>query len=736
MREYFINPYTFVPLSEKPVFSLEESTHAWFNPGAFTGRITCELELITPTVIPGQEPGTNEYPGKIETYRYDGHLAIPGSRLRGHLMNLMRAVNSSLIGGDRYEDRTILERDKGDHKKGFTFRKKDGSLWVQQIEDEVLVAHPGRRGQQRLHGDATIQHNPVISGTGGDIPLIGSKSPFDFSQGEKGDVHWAHPNWGPQRGRGFRKYHTTTDSLDNTCGRWVKIKAWSGQDGENVYAPMNDNENSRMVHRNAWHLVNLEDLGNQYKIDHMLETYRAGVLEMARLAGDRQKREDKECADSIRNMDPIEEGMFVYFESDGSGKITSIGRHYRYLFRKGSVEDKVKALHATMKMNAEDKCLVDGLSGWANESDGKGQKGRVYVEMAIGPKYSSDLVPKKNLRILSSQPPKSANFYLDKGDYNDSDSCIRGRKFYWHDKKWKKKMWDNEDLNEGDHAFENPEPSSNKKQWSNAEVIMATEEQPVPFKFIIRCVNLSENEKNILLTALVGFDAVVQGDTLRQSHCKNWCHKIGHARPFMGSGVIRISEAEELDFDKYGKPVPRTVSLEVWRESLSCWQKKFDKCSHIPALKRVMCFGGAYEDLKPGEEGARIAYPLGQTLRQEGVYSLTWDCPPRDRPKAFEWFGNNPSKPLPLPQPGNSQALKVWVEHAPGRGAGGGTPRGRDNRRQHHTRPHQPQRQQRGTTGDTHSSQQSKPKEQKKSIIDIAFEAAKKKKEDRKGRKG
>lgn len=671
MREYFINPYTFIPLSESgPVFGREDNAHAFFKSGAFTGRITCELELFTPTVIPGeQEPGTDRSPGEIKVYLYDNHLAIPGSRLRGHLMHLMRAINSSPISS--YDNRVILEREQGDHKKGFIFKKANGSLngslWVQEVEDEVLVAHSGRPGTPTLQGGVTIQlDNPLLlsGGTKRDVPDIKASVPFDFTQGENGGIYWANPNWGPMGLRRVKKYHASPGSGSTINGRWVKIKAWSGQDGENIYAPMNDAEHLREVHRNAWHLVNMErlDPSKQYEAGDILKRYNDGVEEMARLAEGRPKKTDQDCADNIRKMSPLEEGMFVYFEIDpNNNEIISIGRHYRYLFRKGSVEEKVDKLHSTMGMNGDAQCLVDGLAGWANERDREGRKGRLYVEMAIGPEYNNNLVQKKNLRILSSQPPKAANFYLEGGDYKNHSSYIRGRKFYWHDSKWEEKMWDNKDLENGDHAFENPEPGNQRlwKQWSKAPVIMATKKSPAVFRFTIRCVNLSENEKNLLLTALVGFNPVVKDGKLQQGNCEDWCHKIGHARPFMGSGVIHILGANELYFDQNGKPDIREASLECWQKELSNWQDIFNNCSHIPTLKRVMRFGGAYEDLEAQESNARITYPWGQ----KAVSSLTWNCPPNDRPKTFEWFGKNKSTPLPFPQPGQSQALEVWVEH-------------------------------------------------------------------------
>ena len=108
------------------------STHAWLkNDPYFTGVIHCQLKFITPAVIPGeQQSGDDNGPGEIHAYTYDGNLAIPGSRIRGHLLNLMRAINSSPVPvPDRSsdEDRLILDREKSNHKIGFISIDNNGT---------------------------------------------------------------------------------------------------------------------------------------------------------------------------------------------------------------------------------------------------------------------------------------------------------------------------------------------------------------------------------------------------------------------------------------------------------------------------------------------------------------------------------------------------------------------------------------------------------------------------------
>jgi hypothetical protein len=126
-RTHFINPYTFIPLSkEGPLIKANNPTHALFQKDCFTGIIECQLSFFTAAVIPGfQKPGTQDQPGEIKTFTYGEHLAIPGSRIRGHLFHLMRAINSSPI--TVVQDMVILERRRGSPQKGILLKDNSGN---------------------------------------------------------------------------------------------------------------------------------------------------------------------------------------------------------------------------------------------------------------------------------------------------------------------------------------------------------------------------------------------------------------------------------------------------------------------------------------------------------------------------------------------------------------------------------------------------------------------------------
>lgn len=706
-QQFFINPYTFIPLNPSgPLCKVREAVHrlhAYLEAApSFTGRIRCRLTFLTPAVIPGeQRPGTETEPGKkvsgeIEPYSYQGCLAIPGSRLRGHLLHLMRTINSSPVTS--YNDRVILERaparEEG-HRKGFIVIENSGKIKIQEINKEFLLVHPERREKPTLDNNCVPEETCPAA-----IPDYQPSK--GYSQGFKGDIHYQIklkyvPREQRYKREPFKKYLAQVNSGNpkrEPGTHWVRFPAWSGQDGE---TRLKDIKNKRLMHWNQYHIVDLgritADSLPLHDLDETLvRQFEAGVDEMAQLLEDRaDNTEDKKLARKAQKMKDLKAGTFVYFELNNARQVISLGRHYRYLFRKGTVVEKVKKANKESPGQTRPSCLVQQLAGEAAEKDKatrkyKGLKSRLWVDLALGPNMADVALEEKNLRILSSQPPKCHRFYLRGGEYDAPNSEIRGRKFYWHDPKWKDPLWDNQDLREGAHAYENPQPDEDrlKKQWSRAKVIPPG----TSFEFDIRAQNLNEDELKLLLTALVGMSpAMVTAEQNRRilapENREFWCHKIGHARPFLGSAAISIIGAKQVSFDLEGDnwaPKIALVDLNKWQQDLAAWQQILlkdaqgvPKYNHLKCLARVMHFHGAYQ-AKEGEKQARIAYPLGQNKA-----ALTWKGLNLDeQPKTYIWFGQNRGNPpdLPEPKPGIDQALQVFLDNSRGQH----NPQGRHNR--------------------------------------------------------
>lgn len=750
-RTYFINPYTFVPLSKNgPACTADENdeaTHALLQEDCFTGKIHCKLRFITPAVIPGEvtKGDKSTSPGLIRAYAHNGYAAIPGSRIRGHLCNLMRAINSSPLAELQKEEH-LFRRVNEEVKKGYLiYDSSKDSYMLQEVRDEILVAHPERAGIKNLLRNAEPLTQPLCYTNRGKTTVVTFSFPnfLEFSRLNSGinlnqTIKQREPIDGgfrfnkntvqddatieaidravatglaepktvavpsacgipeyttgnaaagavffknPGDGRGvrrFKKYMTdpTTSSDTQSVGgigsRWVAFRNWSGMDGESRNT---GTDGTLHAHWNAYHVVDLSRWKNgpPMAVDKkLIADFRAGVQLLA-------EKQEKNLETSVRKMADLADGTFVYFTVDSNGNIKTIGRHYRYLVYVGGPREKTEEANKTLGVNFM-QCPVTGMSGWSDDTSGK--KGRLWVEMACGPELEQlirdHLLVEKDLRILSSQPPKQYRFYLDNGDYNSDASVIRGRKFFWHDPKWEEPMWDNEDSGVGRYSFENPFPQDKNlwEQWSKAEVLMATESEPVEFTFTIRVQNLNPDELYLLLTSLTGFMPKAEGGGLIPEKGKDsWCHKVGHARPYLGSGIISITGIEQLTIDpaswkpqlepvyvETSPPVRKQEMAPTWISDLTAWQQeKFPHTTpHIKALRRIMRFQGAYENLKPDQESARITYPLGQNVKNiKNTEGLTWRCEAKKQPKTFSWFAQRNVPALPKAESGGSQALKV-----------------------------------------------------------------------------
>ncbi len=103
----FLNPYQFIPTTGKinnrntPVTAYKElaSTHIrhdYWEKDSFSGRMVCEIELLTPTVIGNhQSTGTETEAGTVTPYQ-DGQ-AIPANSLRGMVSSVAEALSQSAL---------------------------------------------------------------------------------------------------------------------------------------------------------------------------------------------------------------------------------------------------------------------------------------------------------------------------------------------------------------------------------------------------------------------------------------------------------------------------------------------------------------------------------------------------------------------------------------------------------------------------------------------------------------
>lgn len=688
-----INPYTFIPPgTDNKCLKQETASSAWFDKDRNSVKITCEIEFLTPALIPGpRRKATQELEGMLWAFKHNGRLAIPGSRLRGHFLHLMRLVNGSPMHPEQYADTPILERrpqkpsprcglisnyDTNTGKveiteivgKKVTCYKPDGAQILGRLR-EILVAGNDRPEGFRLQQKAKLQS----CSRGGDIYIcapnamkvlrvcdLAPSRPYD-KQGVIGEVDWEHPDWGPKSTRPHKMYMAMPETGIPSQGRWVKIPAWSGQDGNNHLKDTTSNIGK--THHVVWHLVDLNTLSSD-KHEFDVENFKTTSNALADAAKDDSDK--KAYADDICRMkDWLKPGAFVYFnEQEGS-----FGLHFQYFRYPARVHTPTTPAGDAAKSAP---CIVDGIQGAANSGEQSGPRSRFWAEMA----FAEDNAPKTkevNLRILSSQPPKAACFYLKPNGsgpakWGQSGSQIRGRKVYWHDPKYNLPLWDDIDK-QTTYAFENPDPSKLKNQWSCAELV-----QPkTRYTVTLRCLNFSDDELYLLLTALVGFNpqdtkegGLKPGGT---DEAPEWCHKIGGARAFMGSARVSITSIKSLGFDAETLgPIMNKVE-DITPDTLKQWQADTLKEStdkHLESLKRIMSYHGAYETDDPNltKTNIRITWPLGQGYSPHRLYFGD----PNRLPAVFNWFSfnkdrhNDAAMVLPLPLKDIPQALPAWIK--------------------------------------------------------------------------
>ncbi|OQB41349.1 MAG: hypothetical protein BWY09_00609 [Candidatus Hydrogenedentes bacterium ADurb.Bin179] len=692
-----INPYTFIPpRTDSAYLKGDTPSSAWFHKDRYSVRITCDITFLTHALIPGpRRTATRELEGMLWAYKHNDRLAIPGSRLRGQFLHLMRLINGSPMRPEQYADTPILERRPENPRCGIIkeYNQETGKIRITEIvgktvtcysrngeeipgqQREILVAGSDRNGEFNLQQSATLQSCPrdgdififdPKTKTTIKVPELNPSLPYD-KQGVNGEADWEHPAWGPPGTRPHKMYMAMPETGMASEGRWVKIPAWSGQDGENCLKDTTSNRDK--THYVVWHLVDLDTLSSEeHEFDVDVENFKTTAKVLADAA--KEDSDKRAHAENIRSMkDWLKPGTFVYFIFNEEEK--SFGLHFQYFRYPARVHPSASPAGDAPK---HDACIVDGIQGAANDSDQSGRRSRFWAEMALA-EDNAPATQEVNLRILSSQPPKAACFYLKPSGngrpatWGEGGSQLRGRKVYWHDPKYNRPLWD--DIGHRTHfAFENPYPGNPKlkSQWSRAELVQPNTRYTVT----LRCLNFSKDELFLLLTALVGFNPqdaegrIVPGGTAENP---DWCHKIGGARAFMGSARLGITSIERLSFDtKTLAPVMDTDG-DITPNSLKKWQAdtlKESEAKHLESLKRVMRYHGAYEKDDPGltKSNIRIAWPLGQNNSRP---VLDFSDPNR-LPAVFNWFSfnkdrqNNRAKVLPFPLKDAAQALSAWVK--------------------------------------------------------------------------
>lgn len=593
------NPYNFVP-GDKPVKKHPQSpTLSRFE--GLSGQIECLLTTETPLMIAGERDESSE-PKKLDFFKINGKLAIPGTSLKGMVRSVLEAVTNACF--------SVFDEDRLDYRDPhFASKLKAGEV-IQEATDE-------QQGKIRLMERGWI----AMQGK--------SKAVKGKKKGEKD----------------FQDFTLATVPPNTTSGDKVWIK----------YERIDEYQASRRTIRSTFYLIT--DISSTPKSGYTEGIYKitGESIKKDKYGKSIKKREriffpadssaicsfSKEEADDYKYIlykqielwekerdfdflekEPLSKGSLVYFmpESGNQAKFISRVEVPRLRYKK-SRKDLLPAEYHKCS-NPNNLCAACRLFGFVEED--KGLSGRIIFTDAEHKSGSGETDDYLDIKILGTPHPTSCNFYLidpnnpstvvrnydghkvvgagrgvrinreEKGDVK-----LRGRKFYYHHpncetlQKYRCK------------------PDEPKQLRSSVKPVLKDN----TFQFKVHFRNLSGFELGMLLYCLE-----LEG---------NLRHKLGMGKS-IGFGTVKI----EID------------SLKAWEDSKAQYlhfevstppEKNESKASYVEDFKNQVAqlLGKPFEQLlniqkirnilNPSKAPSNIGYPAG----------------------GYQWYMDNRNVPLP-----------------------------------------------------------------------------------------
>ncbi len=329
----------------------------------------------------------------------------------------------------------------------------------------------------------------------------------------------------------------------------------------------------------------------------------------------------------------LREGDLIYYHFE-NGEMVSVGNAHIYkrpcMTRQGRqvriVRHQDRLFHPShVPCTSLDHlcpcCALFGLvTPEGEDREAEALAGRVRIGTALL-EGDADLVRDQTLQILASPKPQCAIFYLMKTDgtstgwlrWQDDDTVLRGRKFYYH----------KPDLNQGDYTT-----SDRSNQNSTVELLTQGK-----FTFTVDFYNLRKWEVGLLLWALD------PGEEFR--------HKLGMGKPLgLGSVKIAIEDFKGIRQD------------ERYRSIFATGEHPANPDDFIRDYKKWIA--GCQSDDPAEIERLWQSLPFIADL----LHLLRWDSLPhpvkyprrKDKngdPKGYQWFvkfRNDPLQTLPTPE--------------------------------------------------------------------------------------
>ncbi|MDD3581432.1 MAG: TIGR03986 family CRISPR-associated RAMP protein [Desulfobacca sp.] len=512
------NPYNFIPFGPPVRFSPAPPSLKRLQ--GLSGTITLHLTNETPMLVAQRVNPEDQIPPKLENFKINGKLALPGTAIKGMLRSVLEAVTNAcfvIFDGERLDYRMATQ--EALHLKAGRITRMPGDGQDGEIEemDRAWIAMPGNnqikamvKGKPQSITLATV---PAGTVSGQEVWVKGIAAPaYINSRGNQIPAPSGSFNLvtdirtRPTTGFSKAVYKITAQSINN-----------KKRDRVFVY--------KSRAPRYSFSAAEVEDYN----------TVLAGQLTEHQKRGGFDLTEDQKLA----------VGALVYFLEEG-GRAVRLSRveipRTRY---DSSRADRLPRAYNDAYHKCTDPdhlCAACQLFGFV--ADIHGARGRITVTDAqwlSGPGELDQFFP---LKVLGEPHPTSYNFYLidphnankvrnyDGRPITDNrgrlgqpagDVQLRGRKFYFHHplKDWA--------------AYRCPDPHQFRRVLNEVKPLQPGNK----FKFHVHFRNLSNAELGLLLYCLI-----------LESNLR---HKLGLARA-LGFGTVKL-ECQSLllnrDGDRY-----------------------------------------------------------------------------------------------------------------------------------------------------------------------------------------
>lgn len=669
----FINPYNFVrwgkpfPRNITPLAIGETISHEKYS--GLSGRLTCEIEVLTPLAIPDrpyEDPDPEVVNGPHQRKQFlrlkqrpeennakenkvcDQTALIPGASIKGMLRSVAEAVTGSCA--IVLTDEMAVFRDNRNHMVNF---RRLGKL--EKVEDEWII--------QDVHPDDGIppEHprNPVhIWNTRIALYRDEKDTLFPDAKDTKEST----------------KTNTTQKYVDNAGNQFVWFDFLRGVFGDTKRTDFNEqglpfrNERGELIWQRPeiperkpgkpaiirWPIKPDREEPSCPVSDDVKENYKKLVESdsFQRFHGERVPSLSKWQKKYLR---PIS-GSFYWFRRDKEHpqkNVIQFGRNFRFKWaydpRKAIPED----FHPCKKT---DKlcpiCVMFGMA--AEQPSNNGQDAEVQAlagRLTIGPaKVKKDVRFDwiECLKILGEPKHSARSFYLNPSSKQTNDwdvsqdefvewdatqktyhpTAARGRKFYWHQlKQWKR---DGAGLDYfRKKASDHPETMNKRVKTQHNQSVEVTLDGS-KFEFEITFENLREWELGLLLW------------TLELPDVPNGAHHLGLGKPLgLGSVKLRVTDLKLINRKKRYESLFESGEeddsididqvIKAFRSQVSHWNSGKEFAS-LPQVEDLFAILSLDQPAIVGQE-VKIQYPPAPAYGRP-VPNMN------NRELHYKWFGN------------------------------------------------------------------------------------------------